>query len=89
MERFQGGGGRSERELTKGVWGAVRKLGHPWPSGGGVQVAIPLPSGSAWELGFPLQRGITEALAYLLLGPHSLSFLGFTCESFGNTVVLF
>lgn len=40
-----------ERELTKGVWGAVRKPGHPWPSGGGVQVAIPLPSGSAWELG--------------------------------------
>lgn len=43
-------GAEGERELTKGVRGG-RKSGCPCPSGGGVQVAVPLLSDSAWELG--------------------------------------
>lgn len=43
-------GAEGERELTKGVCGG-RKSGCPCPSGGGVQVAVPLLSDSTWELG--------------------------------------
>lgn len=88
---FQGDGGRSKRELSKGVWGAGRKPGHPsllmWESK--LPSLFSLAVLGSWEPGFPLQRGITEALAYLLLSLHSFSFLGPTYESFGNTVVLF
>lgn len=84
-------GAGGERELTKGVC-VGRKPGCPWPSGGGVQIAVPLLSDSAWELGARLSppegnhRGTSLFAAW---PPLLFPLWALHVKVFGNIVALF